>query len=443
MDNWCEYISENGEVKHVLQLFCECEDLDETITELLSQSAETRDEGDSVRRVGSRWRRVLDAIQDRARLPWPGGAKRVDLGWFVAAFLLELLRWQIRRSKTLVAVGLSLAAGFGGLAYSHVQTLKQRSRWQFHVAWLTFSILQSYRQYKTKIRRHLPPAVDAVAHLALLSMLACYLHCCVADPGRHEVADASVPGAIDAIAAESTARLRAHEGLGRSEALRSGRCAICRCTFRLRDHHCVWVGQCVAERNRRSFLLFLVLLAVLSLWFASNMLALATGEDDTCQGDAAGQVLVAEGWTSSQGGVVLCVLLRNVGGEGVGYALYAFVAGVLAAALAAQQCLLVSAGVTSLELRRNRAPGQGDKPRSSDELGQLPSYPRDPHGNVRTPRRRVIFLPRASEFFGNWTRFLSGTELPRRPLDLSPTNRSRPTVDESNRRRNSSRGKLS
>ena len=74
-----------------------------------------------------------------------------------------------------------------------------------------------------------------------------------------------------------------------------------RCTFRLRDHHCVWVGQCVAERNRRSFLLFLVLLAVLSLWFASNMLALATGEDDTCQGDAAGQVLVAEGWKVCKG----------------------------------------------------------------------------------------------------------------------------------------------
>ncbi|CAN0362678.1 unnamed protein product, partial [Ectocarpus fasciculatus] len=106
-----------------------------------------------------------------------------------------------------------------------------------------------------------------------------------------------------------------------------------RCTFRMRDHHCVWVGQCVAERNRRSFLGFLILLAGLSFWFSRRVvMARSSGETSGCRDDE-GRACKQAMWPH-----VLDHLSRsNRGGEDVGMAIYAFTAGLLATALAAQE----------------------------------------------------------------------------------------------------------
>ncbi|CBJ32306.1 conserved unknown protein [Ectocarpus siliculosus] len=105
-----------------------------------------------------------------------------------------------------------------------------------------------------------------------------------------------------------------------------------RCTFRMRDHHCVWVGQCVAERNRRSFLGFLILLAGMSFWFSRReVMALSSGETGACPDD--GRACKQAVWPH-----VLRHLLRtNRGGEDVGVAIYVLTAGLLATALAAQE----------------------------------------------------------------------------------------------------------
>ncbi|CAM9429495.1 unnamed protein product, partial [Ectocarpus sp. 6 AP-2014] len=87
MENWCEYVSQDGEIRNILQFFCECEDLDETFTNLVSASSAMS--STTASRPG--WKRVLDVAQDRARVPWPGGARRVDLAWFLAAALLWLV----------------------------------------------------------------------------------------------------------------------------------------------------------------------------------------------------------------------------------------------------------------------------------------------------------------------------------------------------------------
>ncbi|CAM9410952.1 unnamed protein product, partial [Hapterophycus canaliculatus] len=104
-----------------------------------------------------------------------------------------------------------------------------------------------------------------------------------------------------------------------------------RCTFRLRDHHCVWVGQCVAERNRRSFLAFLVLLAGLSLWFSRRTMALTVvgRRAPLCRGEDCDTFVSMDVFQRLISGTVL-------GGEDVAVGLYALVAGFLAAALAAQ-----------------------------------------------------------------------------------------------------------
>ncbi|CAB1120343.1 unnamed protein product [Ectocarpus sp. CCAP 1310/34] len=208
----------------------------------------------------------------------------------------------------------------------------------------------------------------------------------------------------------------------------------------MRDHHCVWVGQCIAERNRRSFLGFLILLAGLSFWFSRRVvMALSSGETSACRDD--GRACKQAVWPH-----VLRHLLRtNRGGEDLGVAIYALTTGLLATALAAQQIFLVSAGLTSLELRRARKSpllshaGRGRRGTSSADRSA--DYSRSWQGGRRFPAPGSSLAPppspsaaaevvahvgetqprdpspparfvSARDVAGNWARFLTGTELP-------------------------------
>ncbi|CAM9734149.1 unnamed protein product [Sphacelaria rigidula] len=121
-----------------MQLFCECDDLDETFTDLVSSTSRPGPTADGNASNINRWERILVVAQDRSRIPWPGGAKRIDLAWVVSATLLCLLRWRARQSTTLLEAVLTLMVCFGGLGFSHIQALKRRSNSQFHVVrwWL-------------------------------------------------------------------------------------------------------------------------------------------------------------------------------------------------------------------------------------------------------------------------------------------------------------------
>ncbi|CAM9324885.1 unnamed protein product [Laminaria digitata] len=130
MENWCEYVSQEGEIKNVLQFLCECEDLDESFTNLVSLSRRGQDDGG---RATSGWQRILRVAQDRARVPWPGGARRVDLAWLLAAALLWLLLFLARRTTSIAEVVILLVACYGGLGYSHLRALRRGSNSQLHV----------------------------------------------------------------------------------------------------------------------------------------------------------------------------------------------------------------------------------------------------------------------------------------------------------------------
>ncbi|CAN0139157.1 unnamed protein product, partial [Ectocarpus sp. 12 AP-2014] len=238
--------------------FCECEDLDETFTNLVSASSATS----STTASPPGWKRVLDVAQDRARVPWPGGAKRVDLAWFLAAALLWLVQLAARRSASLAQTVAVVAACFGGLGYSHLRALRRRSRSQFHVAWISLSVVglysTRYRGGDVDTELHpTPPSktADVAVNLCLLAMAACYGHCCLTDPGRDKLASAegrlAPPAAATAAPsrrrrdawaggasvcvggeeeeeAEGKRALRERRDRRRSLLLRSGRCSICR-----------------------------------------------------------------------------------------------------------------------------------------------------------------------------------------------------------------------
>ena len=53
---------------------------------------------------------------------------------------------------------------------------------------------------------------------------------------------------------------------------RARHCKLCQCCYRRFDHHCPWLGRCVAEDNHRYFVLFLLVHSGMAL-FAVTQLA--------------------------------------------------------------------------------------------------------------------------------------------------------------------------
>eukprot|EP00903_Cladosiphon_okamuranus_P007993 g7714.t1 len=172
MENWCEYVSQDGEVRNVLQFFCECEDLDETFTNLVSPaatSASTTTTASATTRTAA-WKRVLAVAQDRARVPWPGGARCVDLAWGLAAALLWFVRLAAKNSASLLQAVVVVATCFVGLGYSHLRALRRRSDSQFHVAWMTLSVLGLYSRYREGVGLTLSRTDNAIVHVMLLAL---------------------------------------------------------------------------------------------------------------------------------------------------------------------------------------------------------------------------------------------------------------------------------
>ena len=53
-------------------------------------------------------------------------------------------------------------------------------------------------------------------------------------------------------------------------------CNTCDCCISVHDHHCPWIGTCIAQRNKISFLLYGIMVLVLSLYsFIQNVYILA------------------------------------------------------------------------------------------------------------------------------------------------------------------------
>ena len=76
----CEYWDRKGRRRHILQCLCQCEDLDAAADDLVSGRGPSSD----------RLQNISATIQDRIRIPFPGGALRVELSAFPPIFLVPV-----------------------------------------------------------------------------------------------------------------------------------------------------------------------------------------------------------------------------------------------------------------------------------------------------------------------------------------------------------------
>eukprot|EP00949_MAST-11_sp_MAST-11-sp1_P000995 g995.t1 len=100
--NWCCTYRSGRErkVRSVLQLFCECDAVDETLSALV------KGETPPMARIHD----AMKDIADRIRIPWPGGAIKVKVGLIVVLPLLIFLLWLSTLLQSYVLAGYANSA---------------------------------------------------------------------------------------------------------------------------------------------------------------------------------------------------------------------------------------------------------------------------------------------------------------------------------------------
>ena len=302
----CEYFDRHGNRNHVLGLLCACDDLDGAADSLLRGSAPGRDQIDQ----------ILAEIDDRLRVPFPGGAWHVGVSgsvpWFLLPFMLIIGGLSLR---CLVIVG---ALMIPSLLWWHRRALKMRKRTSFLYAWMLASLSFESLLYYFALARQRPSWHDTSTMafgIPLLSTIIFLLLVKRADPS-------SCAGVADAESATA----------------RSVRCAVSGIKVPRYDHYCAWVDEPVGSSNHRAYILFVWSMLCTCLIGAYQMY-------DANQ--------IRFGWTWS------VAWATNGSTMLVSFALYGIAVGLAVMALLVHQVMVIVSGSTAYEARRKVAPASG------------------------------------------------------------------------------------
>jgi hypothetical protein len=180
-------------------------------------------------------------------VPWPGGAKKVDLGIPLAFLGIRGWYWLCLSFPGIHLGTLIQMVVLGTLVSLHCVSLIVEWRTKFFLTWLCLSIVALYHQFYTELMPVCSVIYTGVLHALFLLMLATLFLAVYSqpDPAIHDAGS----GDEDHIP------------------LRGSHCRMCNVWVFGRDHHCVWLDDCVGGHNHGYFLSFLCSFVLLAMQF--------------------------------------------------------------------------------------------------------------------------------------------------------------------------------
>ena len=266
----CEYVrTSDGQVRSVLQCFCECDAVDETASNMLSQGQMPN---------STQIRRIEQDIADRIRLPWITGAVRLNPWLLVLPVALYVEMWLARAvgSSILVPCISFLFFLYNSIVFMRAADTARSKIFCFFTFW---AIIQVVTAYFSILRHTVSAQYDMVAAVLVATIAFSAWHIHFGDPGR--MPELSAPANISK---EGLAMYYIGNGL-----LRAKWCRITDTAIAEYDHFCIWLGAPIGKRNHAAFLLFLVNLSfggVLFFWKAHstvNNTSFSSDESDRTQ----------------------------------------------------------------------------------------------------------------------------------------------------------------
>lgn len=342
-----------------MQFFCECDDFDQLADDWVTSCCNTccscctcceteeerrRPPKTPVDRADA-LRKVFATIEDRSRVPWFGGAKKVNAGAVAAPLVLRVIQLALILSDRLSWNLFWLGVVGVKLVWLHLTCLRIQWRTDYFASWIVFSIVGLYSQYLSVVFPRQRWLGVFVMHAILIVTLVAF--------GLAVWQRPSLQG-------------------GRSYA-----CRVCGNHIHRRDHHCVWINQCVGSHNHRAFVCFTTGFATLGLSYsclASMALASAATQDSVL-------------------GYMVDALSNGVVSSEATGALYAAVGGLFAAALTMNQVSNIGRGLTTHECKHLARSGRWNRS-EGHPLGRCRDWQRHPFDS--------------GGFVQNWKAWLSG-----------------------------------
>jgi len=241
----CEYVNSKGERSHLLALFCDCAEVDDMVDRLVK----------GLPVPNSRNEEIMATIEDRLRIPWKGGARRVPLDVVLPWILVPLNLWLSSISLTsLLVVHGAIMPFTVYLTYRICLRSKMRPKTKFFASWsiATTAYLFCIYQYQVVGLKSLPKIISPLENVCLIIFLF----------GAFYSAWMVRTRAIDGLLSSSHYHLQnTPEDKSSKHAVKSvfatRYCRTCDSTVEGKEHHCVWLDACVSLDNFYPFISFL------------------------------------------------------------------------------------------------------------------------------------------------------------------------------------------
>jgi len=189
---------------------------------------------------------ILATLEDRFRIPWKGGARRVPLDVALPWLLVPLNLWLSSLSLTwLLVVHGAIMPLMVYLTYRLCLRSHLRPQTKFFASWsaaTTFCLFLIY-QYQVVGFGRMPKIVSPWENLCLISFLVGAFYSAYSVRSRALESSGSMEGGMPAAAPGGLFATRY--------------CRVCTTTVAHKEHHCVWLDVCVSLGNFYPFVAFL------------------------------------------------------------------------------------------------------------------------------------------------------------------------------------------
>lgn len=289
----CEYYNKNNQRVHLLMCCCNCEAFDTLCTSLLCCDDANTDHinklpdpkrsrlGNFIHSKKYLVLEVLNDVHDRLRLPYPGGAIKINpdfiislvglffyvvfgtinflssiLTIFIVPMLIYLRFISLRISLANSSSSSSGPSMIGIVNKNNSQSSKVQIKLAFYMILNCFVIL--FIWYLNGFAYELKSVMSDLENLliqgCLLVSILFLIYLKRSNPGRAK------PLNLDAAYIKNDSTIFCSKCNLMKDSQETGHCPVCeKCIFK-RDHHCFWIDNCVGYLNHKAFVFFLVFL---------------------------------------------------------------------------------------------------------------------------------------------------------------------------------------
>lgn len=281
----CEYIDRENQRFHILGCCCNCIDFDKACTHLIT-----------CQRVdASNKRNMLLTFQDRLRLPWRGGAKRISMEAVIPGAVYPLVLGLAALNEVTSYIMLVSIVVFLGYAHQYIKRNNIKTR--FFFMWLGWSVFYMIAglQFAVPLLELLPEENIILVAMGCLTVYLAYQtrkHAADCHDLPSRSTDDDLADITEATAAEEEEEAAAHTALlidndspvrsqrNRSNSHQTNMCHVCRkyvaartihchscnACIMMQSHHSYWLDCCVGQFNLRYYNACMIM-GILTLFF--------------------------------------------------------------------------------------------------------------------------------------------------------------------------------